>query len=138
MAAPQQFATVDDFELFGLPPSRTSSVLGETIDKYLLAASARAESVLRASGEDLPLVAPFPTELVQAVCQVAAFEILAHLIGFNPEVGEDASIRQSAADALAWMKQLGSGAVLLYGTVDGTPDTTNEAPEVFSETDRRT
>lgn len=103
----QSYATLDDFDALALPLSAFGQMNKAFIQKALLAASALADFYLR-DKYTLPLAPPFDPLLVDAVCAIAAWRVLARR-GFNPEAGEDKVVRQLYMDALDFLKQLSNG-----------------------------
>ncbi len=128
------YASPEDFDRFGIRPS----ALPESItaaDKLaaISAASGRADSYLGARFR-LPISA-WGDDLRQAVCAVAAFELVAAQVGFNPEAGQNLVLQQRKDDAIRWFEQVSRGHVSPVG-VSGTAPTTVSASRVVSNTPR--
>ena len=107
-----QYATAAQFKIWGLPVATIGGVADTTIDEFLQAASARADGCLRPL-YSVPLGLPYPDDIAEAVCQIAALNMLRVVIGFNPENESDKSIKESAQEALRLLKAYGSGEMLL-------------------------
>ncbi len=106
-----KYATANEFTLFGLPMEALDGVSFD-VESHLEVASALFESYARGR-YSLPLVAPYPLEVKQAVCVIAAYNIV-QVRGYDPENGTDRSIRARYEDTLAGrpgMKSSRPGAV---------------------------
>jgi len=128
------YATTDDLAKVGLPSGALSGVDPTAQLAALNAASAEADGYL-ASHFTLPLVAPFPADLVTHVCGIAAFRILS-VRGFNPEAGSDVAVRMRFDDAMKWLRDISNNRAhpqvtdSSSGSVDGRP------PRVISASKR--
>jgi phage gp36-like protein len=102
------YATVPDLVKYGLASGTLDGDLdaGQQLDA-LNAASTFADGYLR-SQYTLPLIAPYPADLVEAVCKIAAYNLLS-VRGLNPELGADQNYRDRYKDALAWLTEVGMG-----------------------------
>ncbi len=102
------YATVEDLVQYGLSAGTLDGDLTPAQQMAALdAASAYADGYLR-SQYTLPLIAPFPPDLVEAVCKIAAYNVLS-VRGLNPEPGGDQNYRDRYKDAIAWLQQVGMG-----------------------------
>lgn len=113
-----RYAEPADFDRFGirsdaLPDSVTTADKQANID----AASTKADSYLR-SHFTTPLQV-WGDDLRQAVCAIAAFELVSTQVGFNPEAGHNMVLVTRKEDAIRWLEQISRGAV--------TPDGVTEA-----------
>jgi hypothetical protein len=82
-----------DFPIFGLPAA-TSTQIPNTpgfIQRHLNAASEFAASCILARSPTLPL-APYPEEIVQRVCEIAAYRILC-VVGYKPASEFDTAVK---------------------------------------------
>jgi phage gp36-like protein len=98
------YATTGDLFDFGL-----SSDAGVDIgpsERQLDAASSLADSYLR-NHYKLPLTAPYPIALVEAVCRIAAYNILS-VRGYNPE-GDAGALETRYRAAMKWLQDVGAG-----------------------------
>ena len=94
------YATVSDLTTYALPSVAVASLPAPLLQAQLDAASAMADGHLRAR-YSLPLIAPYPLDLVINVCWFAAYSIMA-LRGYNQDAGADIQIRQRYDDAREW------------------------------------
>lgn len=128
------YATASDFDIFGIRASALpSTVTPENKDRALSAASGRADGYLGTRFR-LPLSA-WGDDLRQAVCSIAAFEIVASQVGFNPEAGNNIVLVQRKDDAIRWLEQVSRGHVMPAGLVDTAPSARSSS-RVFSNPQR--
>jgi phage gp36-like protein len=128
-----QYATSAQFAEFGLPPAALDGFTG-SVDDHLAMASGVFDSYARGR-YSVPLagVGPFPTEVVAAVCAIAAYTIMMAR-GFDPSSGADQNIRERYQDMLGrpgqkgWLQQLAGGMVNLDIAVDATSGAHDGAP----------
>jgi phage gp36-like protein len=85
-----------------------------------LAATTELASGILAARFDLPITS-WGGDLTQAVCKIAAYEILS-VRGFNPD-GDDKNVRDRYDDAMKWLADVAAGRITPIGLVDSTPDT---------------
>ncbi len=128
------YATAEDFDRFGI----RSSALPESItpdDKLaaIRAASGRADSYLGARFR-LPLIV-WGIDLTQAVCAIAAFELVATQVGFNPEAGHNLVLMQRKDDAFRWLQEVSRGHCTPAGVSDSSPAAPG-VPRVYSNPQR--
>jgi phage gp36-like protein len=118
------YATLpDDFYTHGLRAAALPSSVGTpAITAAITAASGRADGYL-CGRFTMPLTA-WGTDLTQAVCAIAAFELVAAQVGFNPEAGHNMTLVERKADALRWLEQVSRGAVTPMGVTDSKPSST--------------
>ncbi len=117
------YATPADLALYGLPAAALVGIDPTTQQQPALdAASAEADTYLR-NKFTLPLIAPYPKDLVKYVCKIAAWELLA-VRGFNPESGSDVAVRTGYKDAVNWLEKVSRG--------DITPAITDSAQSPVS------
>jgi len=102
-----RYATIADFEACGLPPGAIGDISKGEIQMHLDRQSAHADTYLGAK-VTLPLAAPYDPQLVDAVCQLAAWRIMCRR-GFNPDNNGDAVVRQGWVDAIAWLTRVANG-----------------------------
>jgi phage gp36-like protein len=121
------YATTTDLASIGLPAQALASVSATVQGDHLDKASARIDSYLRA-GYTLPLATPYPAEVVDACCHIAAYTLLVRR-GYDP--GKfDAVFRLNYEDAIAYCKDLAAGRAALATTADATPNAYEGAPQV--------
>jgi len=94
------YATVADLTTYALPSAAVASLSAPLLQAQLDASSAVADGYLRAR-YSLPLLVPYPLDLVINVCWFAAYSIMA-LRGYNQDSGVDIQIRQRYDDAREW------------------------------------
>ena len=117
-----QYATTTDLQNLGLPTAALTGVSSPIQDQHLVKASGVVDSYLRGR-ETLPLVAPFPDEVVDATVRLAAYTLLVRR-GFNPD-SYDENFRSLYEGTLRWLKDVSAGRANLASTAD--TDTTERA-----------
>jgi phage gp36-like protein len=128
-----QYAEIADFEKFGLGPKGLVSVNSADITAALLSASSVADGYLHARyGDQLPLTT-WPEALRVAVCKIAAFELLAGVIGFNAEGSHD-NFLERHRQAMAWLRDVAQGRVTF--PVTAAAPARYETPMVVSDDSR--
>jgi Mu-like prophage protein gp36 len=84
----------------------------KSIIKALVNASSFADGYLAANGSlSLPLTPPYDPSLVEAVCKIAAYKLLAHR-GYDPDT-VDKSLKTDRDDAVKWLVQVQENRVVL-------------------------
>jgi len=128
------YATAADFDRFGIRPEALPASI-KPIDKEaaISAASGRADSYLGARFR-LPISA-WGDDLRQAVCAIAAFELVASQVGFNPEAGHNMVLVTRKEDAVRWFEQVSRGHVTPAG-ISETPPPTSSTSRVKSNRKR--
>jgi phage gp36-like protein len=119
------YASATDLDRFGL---RASALPGITSDDKLAAigaASARADSYLAARFA-LPLTS-WGDDLRQVVCTIAAFELIAGQVGFNPEAGGNIVLVDRKDDAIRWLEQVSRNHVTPSGITDSSVSSRTDA-----------
>src|SRR5947209_12252974 len=104
-----RYATPADLAQLGLPAAALTGISTDDQQTALDAASSIVDSYL-AARFNLPLVAPFPADLVQATCSFAAYTLLSRR-GYNPEAGSDQNIRLRYEDARRWCEGVAANKV---------------------------
>jgi phage gp36-like protein len=128
------YATSTDFDRFGIrPEALPQSITAQDKDAAISAASGRADSYLGARFR-LPISA-WGDDLRQAVCAIAAFELVASQVGFNPEAGHNMVLVTRKEDAIRWFEQVSRGHVTPAGIVE-TPPPTSSVSRVKSNKQR--
>lgn len=113
-----QYASLEEFGKYGLPGVATSGLADADINDAIAGASAMADSYIANRGYSLPLTA-WGQDLARAVCQIAAWDVLVHLRGVNPEDAAHAAIAKGRDDATAWLRDVAKGLANL-STVETT------------------
>lgn len=103
-----QYATLEEFGKFGLPGVATSGLADADLNDAIAGASATADSYIANRGYSLPLTV-WGQDLTRAVCQIAAWDVLVHLRGVNPEDAGHAAIAKGRDDATAWLRDVAKG-----------------------------
>lgn len=128
-------ATLADLYALGLPEASLANVpLADQLNA-LDAASGVVDTYLR-SKHTLPLVAPYPREIIRAECVLAAWDLVTTK-GHNP-IGFDESLERRWEAAMAWLKDLAAGRAHLAPGADSTPTVREGAPRVESQGTPRT
>lgn len=107
-----RYADTTDLTRLGLPSAALTGVSTQTQEDALDAASAYADSYLRAR-----YVVPFTTwgdDLRQAVAAIAA-ETLLTTRGFSPAAGRDDVVSARADRARSWLRDVSSGRAHVSG-----------------------
>ncbi len=128
-----QYATVDDLAAFGLQASATTGLDTDALEAQLSAASALADSYLSSRGYALPLTT-WDVDLRNAVCQIAAWQIVVHHRGVNPSNPAHAALMKSRDDAEAWLRRVAAGQANLVGVSTQLPRARQGVAEVYLPT----
>lgn len=107
-----RYADTTDLTRLGLPATALTGVASEAQEEALDAASAEADSYMRAR-----YVVPFTawgTDLRQCVCALAAETILTAR-GYNPAAGRDDVISARAARWRTWLRDVSAGKAHVSG-----------------------
>ncbi len=110
----QRFAEVEDLEIHGLPGEALTNISTETKEAYLDAASDIAWSYCEGRGYPNPLPT-WGADLRSAVSKIAAWELLVHSRGVNPEDPGHAAIAKGQTDAIGWLRDVAKGVANLQG-----------------------
>lgn len=115
------FATFEDFKRFGLGSKALANCGPADVMPHLVSQANVIRSYLRAAPRiSLPLATPYPSEIVQANCVLAAFLFLQHSRGFRPAQYDDGFLVTFNATR-DWLKMVARGDVLLDSAYDTTP-----------------
>src|SRR5687767_13858461 len=128
------YSTEDDFLALGLPAAALDGAT-DTSD-WRDAAAGTIDSYLRGRYR-LPLVAPYPPEVIDAECKLAAYSFISNR-GFDPEQGANQNIVLRYKDAMGWLKMLSEGKVNLAVEADQTATRAEGGPIVSSRRRGRT
>lgn len=114
------YATTAEFDVHGIRPAALPAAISSG-DKTaaITAASGKADSYL-ASRFRLPLLS-WGTDLTQAVCAMAAFELIATLMLFQPEASANAVLMERNERAVKWLTQVSKGEATPAGIVESEP-----------------
>lgn len=120
-----QYADIADLPI---PAAAIAGISADVKNAALQGASDHADSYL-ISRFDLPL-ASWGKDLRRAVANIALYDIMSTR-GYSPESGDNASIRDRAKDAEAWLKDVSAGKATPTGVVDSSAggNTTDAAGE---------
>lgn len=132
------YGTTTDLTRFGLPSTALSGVTTATQEAALDAASAFADSYLRARYGTLPLTS-YGVDLTQCVCALAA-ETLLTTRGFDPSRANGDAITQRANTARAWLRDVSAGRAAVSGgntTAAATPIARASSAPTTSSTSER-
>lgn len=117
-----RYAERADLAEVGLSSALTADVSTALLDATLDKRSKFADGYLAASGRyTLPLTA-WGDDLRLAVCQLAAWDVLTAVVGFNPEDASNSNWRDRRDEALAWLRDVAAGKVIPADVVDSSPD----------------
>lgn len=114
------YATPADFEAYGLPRDAWGERSDDEIQAKLDSACSTADSYLDSptSKFTLPLIAPFPESLKDAVCRITAYN-LPSVQGYNPE-GQSENLRLRYEDAIRWLEGIAAGRITPVGVTDSS------------------
>lgn len=131
-----RYGELADLYTYGAPSSAFGTLTDAEREAGIEAASAEADSALRARGP-LPLTR-WGNDLKLKVIVIAAYELMCRA-GFNPNAGSDVNYRLRAEDARAWLKAVARGE--MHPDVDFSPAKTETStayaqPRVRSNTNR--
>jgi phage gp36-like protein len=128
------YSTEAEFNVLGLPAVALDGIT-DTSD-WRNAAQGQINSYLRGRYR-LPLVAPYPPEVVEVECKLAAYSFISNR-GFDPEAGANQNIVLRYKDARDWLKALSEGKVNLDVASDQTATRAEGGPVVASQPCRKT
>lgn len=129
-----QYATSTDFGKHGLPPQALDGFTGD-LDSLLAKASAKFNTYARGRYAT-PFVVPYPDEVVEAVCWLAAYQLMT-VRGYDPNNEADRAIEDRYRDLTGrpgqkgWLQDLSSGRVNLDIATDPTPTASEGGPIVI-------
>jgi phage gp36-like protein len=122
------YSTEADFNALGLPAVALDGVTDTT--DWRAAAAGKIDSFLRGRYR-LPLVAPYPPEIVEVEAALAAYSFIS-IRGFDPTEGANQNVVLRYKDAMAWLRQLSEGKVNLAVEADQTATRAEGGPIVAS------
>lgn len=123
-----QYGTTADLAQLGLPAAALTNVTADVQNAHLLKTGARMDAYLR-SQYTLPFSVPYPDELIECNCVMAAYTILTNSRGYNPADVDD-QFRLRYEDCLAMLSDLSTGKASLADDADATPNINEGAPQV--------
>lgn len=128
-----QYPTLEDLQDTGLPPGALEGLPDP--EKFLVNASAHVDSYLRGRYA-LPLVAPYPSELVRAALAIACYDIM-FFRGFDSESQDMLIVDRfqyytGKPGQKGWLDKVSTGLVNLSVSSDATPGVSEGAPIVSS------
>ncbi len=97
------YADPDDLVALSIISDALTDIAEETQEQALEAASMTADSYFRLRYK-LPL-SNVGLDVKQAVCNIAAYNLLAAR-GYNPETGDNESVRTRYEDAIKWLRDV--------------------------------
>lgn len=129
------YAQIADLYAKGAPPE-SFKVGGVPIDPVVLqgecdTASSTADGSIGPRGQ-LPLLTPYPPELVEAVCKIAAYNILS-VRGLSPTAGADSNMRLRYEDAMRWLNDVRTQRVSPAFVFSPDVSLTHQQPMVLSQ-----
>ncbi len=133
------YATLQDFEDFGLPAQALAGIEESVRRRHLELASGRIDSYMHGQ-ETLPLVKPYPLAVVECCVILACYSLLT-VRGFNSDE-YDENFRERYTDMVGdgindgWLDKLSKGQVSLGPAADATPNKIEGAPQVSSSPSR--
>jgi phage gp36-like protein len=126
-----QYATIEQLGSYGLPAALVATIDGYVADDHLQAATRMVRSRLL-----VVYTAPITAvglDIAQITCQIAAFSLLANVIGFDPGTTYHQAIVDAKDNALSWLDRVAKGQAI--ADVTDTPATTGEVGGVVIATD---
>jgi phage gp36-like protein len=125
-----QYATKAEFDVHGIRPASIPPAITEAeVVAKIIAASGTADSYLN-SHFRTPLTS-WGVDLTQAVCAIAAYELVASLLIFQPEASANQVMTERKNAAIRWLEQVSAGIAKPVGIVEAVEATTT-APRVSS------
>lgn len=124
------YATREDLSL-GLADGALTDVDDAVIDSHLMAASTVADGYLAGRGYQLPL-SDWGHDLRACVARIAAWTILVHARGVNPNNPAHAALMKAHDDSMAWLRDVSKGVVQLALFVGEPPRARQGVVQVFS------
>ena len=103
------YSTEAEFNALGLPAIALDGVTDTT--EWRTAAAGKIDSYLRGRYR-LPLVAPYPPEIVEVEAALAGYSFIS-IRGFDPTEGANANVLLRYKDAMNWLRLLSEGKVNL-------------------------
>jgi phage gp36-like protein len=128
------YSTEEQFNALGLPAAALDGATDTT--EWRDAAQGTIDSYLRGRYR-LPLVEPYPPEVVEAECKLAAYSFIS-VRGFDPTEGANQNVVTRYREAMAWLKLLSAGKVNLDVAADQTSERAEGGPIVSSRRRGRT
>ncbi len=127
------YATVAEFNVHGIRPEAIPPAIVDA-DKIaaIEAASLVADSYL-SSQFHMPIIT-WGTDLTRAVCAIAAYELVASLLVFQPDPATNQVLTDRAESARSWLKDISAGRAR-PNVVDTAPSA-KTASRVFSKPPR--
>lgn len=114
------YATAGEFDVHGIrPEARPAAITAEQISSAIVAASGKADSYLSARFR-LPL-SSWGIDLTQAVCAIAAFELVSSLLLFQPDPANNVVLVGRKDGAIEWLRQVAAGKANPVDLVDSEP-----------------
>lgn len=124
------YASVEQFDVHGIrPEALPEGITPDNKEAAIRAASLKADSYLGAAFH-LPLTS-WGEDLTQAVCAIAAYELIAGLLIFQPDPAKNEVLTQRRDAAIGWLKDISAGRAKPVGVVDTAP-AASSVPRVFS------
>lgn len=117
------YATRTDLTTHGISSTALGSISTGDRDAALDAASATADSYLRA--RYTTPVTGYGVDLTRAVCQLAAWDLLS-VRGYDPQRGGDEAVRLRAEDAMRWLRDVSAGKASLSGVGESESESWSE------------
>jgi phage gp36-like protein len=128
------YAQVNDLFVHGAPMTAfqqgANPIPNATLQSALDDASDLADSYIGPRGQ-LPLLEPYPGDLVKAVCKIAAFEILSTR-GINPASGADTALEIRYNQAMKWLDNVRTQVISPAFLFSPDPTQTHQQPYVQS------
>ena len=122
------YAALSDLTTYGLPATALGQIASGVQQAALDSGSDVADTYISASLM-LPLLTPYPTSLIQAVCKIAAYELMS-VRGYSGAAGADENIRLRYEDAVRWLKGIANKSIHLVGAIQ-SPDPTGQTTQPF-------
>lgn len=122
------YSTEAEFNALGLPAAALDGAT-DTSD-WRDASQGTIDSYLRGRYR-LPLVAPYPPEIVEVECKLAAYSFIS-VRGFDPTEGANANVLTRYREAIDWLKRLSEGKVNLAIEADQTATRAEGGPIIRS------
>jgi len=133
MANPAR-ATTTNLGQLGLSPSAWSTQVSTSTQQAALNAASDLLDGYLAAQFDLPILAPYPQDVIEFECIVASYRLLANR-GYNPATGADPNILEQYQQKLRWAEAVSRGEIV-PNIVDSSTDASLGGPFVITSAQR--
>ena len=116
-----QYAQISDLANY-LPPRVIAGVITQAAQTYALASASSFVNGYLVDQFVLPLIPPYPQDLIRCVCVVATWDLLS-LRGFDPTEGPNVTFEARYRHQVQWLEAVQAGRVTPNGIQDSAGGT---------------